>query len=661
MAVRRGGGLMPRRGERAARTAPVPPRPEPPTPDAVGVRTVRKKQSGRTEAAAAVDPSKYTCSRLAAQLADEWVAYVRRAKLRDGSLYGQTIRAFAEYVDKHALSHGLDASKVTLSGGPLDLVEVIYAWEVSLREEYAATSTMPWGLANSLLVLIDSCAVHGGEVSERLRRRAENGASFGKPETGVLEEFSNAERLALTQAARADVRAMEARLSQGRRLLEIGQDPRLVHQGWHELPNLVWAARAGLLNTTTLRDALSSHTYRWPAALRELLTSGGSQGTMNLMREVSALLFPGELDLQAFRILLTMGMDCAPEELPTLMLPDVVFTDGGVRLVQQKLRAHRIRQRLHRDLPELDESADEPQDFAGQGVWDVPGLIRRLISATELTRVVFAVDPYLMVSVEIGPRTKEGLSLRAAQVSFKLPKRRFPDWIAGHVREDGSPALEISLPHDVRRFRKAVKSARVAVLGGVLSDLAGDDHHVETFRSHYGHGTTTYTLSGRAINQAQKTVFSKIEGKPVLVQQDAEKDLAKPAAASALGVTVPQAEALRDGQLDMGLVNCRDPYDSPYTPGTKLCHVAPAMCMLCRNAVIFTSQIPRLLMLSDHIEHMKTVLDPPRWQAYWGKQAAALAEVFTECADQIPQARQQIEDERLRLDLPLGMRTEYDR
>jgi hypothetical protein len=111
----------------------------------------------------------------------------------------------------------------------------------------------------------------------------------------------------------------------------------------------------------------------------------------------------------------------------------------------------------------------------------------------------------------------------------------------------------------------------------------------------------------------------------------------------------------------MGLTNCRDPYDSPYTPGNQLCHVAPAMCMLCRNAVVFTSQLPRLLLLYDHIERMRTVLEPRRWTAVWGAQAAALAQLFRDCEDQLPAARQAIEAQQLRLDLPLGMRTEYDR
>jgi hypothetical protein len=49
------------------------------------------------------------------------------------------------------------------------------------------------------------------------------------------------------------------------------------------------------------------------------------------------------------------------------------------------------------------------------------------------------------------------------------------------------------------------------------------------------------------------------------------------------------------------------------------------------------------------------------WEAVWGRQARALAEVFEECAEHLPAARRAIKEQDLRLNLSLGMRTEYDR
>jgi hypothetical protein len=182
-------------------------------------------------------------------------------------------------------------------------------------------------------------------------------------------------------------------------------------------------------------------------------------------------------------------------------------------------------------------------------------------------------------------------------------------WISSHLNDDGTPAMVISPPHYARRLRKTVKTTRVAALGGTLTDVAADDHHIEVFRNHYAHGTTALTLAGRSINRAQERVFLKITAKPLLLDAEAKRRLAEPAIAEAAGMTVEQAAGMQAGEFDMGLTNCRDPYDSPFTPVGKPCHVAPAMCMICRNAVVFISQLPRLLLLAAHIERMRDALD----------------------------------------------------
>jgi hypothetical protein len=144
----------------------------------------------------------------------------------------------------------------------------------------------------------------------------------------------------------------------------------------------------------------------------------------------------------------------------------------------------------------------------------------------------------------------------------------------------------------------------------------------------------------------------------VFLDAEAESRLPDPDIAGAAGLNAAQADAMSAGELDMGLTNCRDPYDSPHAPAGTLCHVAPAMCMLCRNAVVFTAQLPRLLQLAGHIQAQRDVLDPPRWQAVWGRQAAALAELFAACPEETAKARAAVKASPP-LDLPLGMRTEY--
>ncbi|WP_163010717.1 hypothetical protein [Streptomyces dangxiongensis] len=652
---------MPRRGERKTRVRSKGPAKAQVTPGRIGVRVFLEHRRGRTTRHA-IDPSGYQCTTLAAQLADEWLKMTRHAALSGGgSEYSSAVRSFAKFTDKHLSEAGVDPAEARLDGHAVDLVEVLYAWEGDLRQRYGPKSKQPYRRARALLALIDQRATATPGIPERLRQRAKAPASYGKPTPQPLDEFSNAERIALRDAARAAVRATEARLARGRELLAAGADPR--GGGWRDLPNLVWATRMRMVNSQTLQTHLPAKTRWWPPEVVDLLPApeGASRGpgVRALGLELGRLLFPDEFDLQAFRVLLLLGMaDTTPEELHDLRMDDIEFTDGGLRLVQTKMRASRIRADLH---PEVDlEGGDEDgegEEFTGGGAWDVPGLMRRLLAATALVREAFDPEPYLFVAVRQVASNGE----HAGEVAqFKSRRYRFGFWIASQRDAQGHP-LKISEPHEVRRLRKTTKVVRAVALGGTVSDLAGDDHHVEVYRGHYGHGTTAHIMAGRAINRSQEWVFQKVVPKPVLVDEAAEQRLEEPEVAEELGMDIEVAKAMRAGELDMGLTNCRNPYDSPQRKDNKLCHVAPAMCMLCRNAVIFYSQLPRLLLLSDRIERMRTALPPPRWHAIYGQQRAALDEVFAECVDRLPAARQQIAELGLRLDLPLGQRTEFDR
>jgi hypothetical protein len=645
---------MARRGERIRRARTGVPAPaQCGVPARIAVRRVVTAKRSLT-AGANIDPSRYQCAALVAQLADEWVDYARVARISSVQRYAQAVRWFAGYVDEYCRAGGISAAALRLEGDGVELAEVIYQWERSLVTRYPPGSPAPRELANKLLLLIDQRAQRDEGVPETLRRRAAGYAVVARGASKVLDEFSNPERLALRRAARADIAALEDRLERGRELLAAGRDPRA--HGWGRPANLVWAARHGILTRTALCANLPTQVAHWPRAVRDLMPyDAPNRGVYLLMRQVAGLLYPGELDLHPFQVLLLLQMsNTAPEELRALALEEVEFTDGAVRIIARKARADRVRAESHpaHGAP----AAGRYRDFAGDGRWDVPGLLRRMIAATALAREVFAPEPFLFTAVQLDGRG----GLRARPAEFYLDGYRFTHWIAGHERADADFA--ISRPHDTRRLRKTAKTAKVVALGGTVSDLAGDDHHVEVFRGHYAHGTTAHVLAGRAINRAQRWVFERAE-RPVYLPAEAVARLAEPDTALALGLGSAQARALGGGELDMGLVNCRDPYDSPYTPGAKLCHVAPAMCMLCRNAIVFPAQLPRLVLLADHIERMRAVLDPPTWSAVWGRQAAALRELFgqEECRDLIAGAREAAEQDKARLDLPLGMRTEYDR
>jgi hypothetical protein len=572
-----------------------------------------------------INPGDYACAALAGQLADEWADYARIAALRDACSLAVSIRAFARSVDSRAGAEQADPRGIRLDGDAVDLARMIDDWERAMKAQYPGTSQQPYWNVTRLLRLIQHRVAKGRPVAGRLRARAESPPLFAKPPGQPLDEFSNRERIALQAAARTAVRAMHQRLREGRALLQRGADPDIA--GWSEPANLLWALDRGTLTVERMRRHLPRRLLDWPPGLLGLVPAGMQATCQSVLHD--------------------------------LRLEDIEFTDGAVRLTQAKHRAHRVRGIQYRQqLPDADAvpGQAQPSQYPRCGRWDVPGLLRQILDVTSAARDLPGAPAWLFITV--GPQADDTPPVPHVP-SFSTPRTTFSWWI--NTRKDGE-GLAISAPHDIRRLRKTMKTAAVAALGGTLADLAGDDHSVEVFRGHYAHGTTAHVLSGKAINRAQDRVFRRLARGPLYLDAAAAGALTGPGQAQAAGLTAEQVMAINEGELDMGLTHCRDPYHSQFTPAGQLCHVAPAMCMLCANAVIFPAQLPRLVMLAEHIEKMRAVLAPPHWAAVRRRQAAALAVLFAETGeDALRTARQAAGAGQASLDLPLGMRAEYDR
>jgi hypothetical protein len=123
--------------------------------------------------------------------------------------------------------------------------------------------------------------------------------------------------------------------------------------GWEDPANLLWAIRHGMTDFTRLRAHFPHGTRAVPPGLVEFATTGYGVGPAGLLMGLASMLFPAEAEMHAFRVLLLLQMpDTSPEELMDLRLEDVEFTDGGVRLVERKDRADRIRPQRHALIPE---------------------------------------------------------------------------------------------------------------------------------------------------------------------------------------------------------------------------------------------------------------------------------------------------------------------
>lgn len=102
-----------------------------------------------------------------------------------------------------------------------------------------------------------------------------------------------------------------------------------------------------------------------------------------LVRWLVRQLFPSDLDLHAYRVLLVAPTGHGPEEVTTLTENDIEFFPDGVRLRLAKHRVGLLRQRTFRDSPPSEDSVefvDRPRREVGAIVarlWDLTDNIRQ--------------------------------------------------------------------------------------------------------------------------------------------------------------------------------------------------------------------------------------------------------------------------------------------
>ena len=608
----------------------------------IGIRQVTAADGGRlftTE----LDPGRYRCGTLVAELADAWVDYIALKRLGHGSAssFRAAVRKFASYVDEHCPR----AEQASLVRAEPDLAALAREWMRTLRATAAEGSRRPWLWSTCLRTLMQFHAQgDGAELSEGLARllTAPNKVRYGAD--NELDEFSRQEKQSLVRAAWADVRALEARLAHGRTLIAAARGHPADH-GWAEPASLLRALADGTIAFDDARPHIP-RMQQWTPELRDLVERHAwiepRQYWFTVLVALAALLYPRHEDLQAFRVLLVAATGHAPEEITDLAVDDVEFTPGGVQLTFTKYRARRIR---HREF-----SGKTTAAHADSGRLNTPELLRRLLAVTEQAR---ATERSKHPGVFVTGHVRVTGVLVIEPFAPRAPRARFGRWVASH-------RISVSAPADVRRLRKSVKVEKAIAMRGVVSDIA-DDHAVQTFLGHYAHGTTLHVLSGQVVNQAQRSWLETAVAGPVLIADDPADALAEPGTRAALNLSAQEAEHVISGQLDMGVTSCRDPFASPYSAPGDLCSVAPLRCLECRNAVILPSNLPQLLMFAEHLHRLRQRLSPPHFYLLWGQSQANLTAALAERTPaEIATARRQITDQGLTLHLPLAATTEFD-
>lgn len=619
---------------------PTPREPREPEPGRIGVRQVSPKDGLGRPRTVRLDPSDFRCSKLAAELADEWVELVEAANYGPGSAthYRQAVEAFCRHVDA-TVSRSADAS---LAVTEPDLHHAVTEWIRLLPSRHKAGSRTPAWLAGKLRILVGRRIEHPHRpVAGQLPGWVEGALGLRRGQTDELDEFTRAEKRKIIQAAWADRLAIEARIKVGWALVARGCDP--AEGGWAEPANLLWA----IAHEAWSFKEISQHLPKWSAMavpLRSMLPEDTlpRSGKRMLLRHLVNQLFLHNRDLQPYRVLLMAATGRTSEEVTALDEDAIEYGPHSVMIDFSKGRAH----------------AETRQEFSSEQVQPTALLHPRRpkLDAAEITGRLLELNRPLARRAGISPVPlflRASLPLPSVVASPLDRTTTFADWL----RDQG---LEVDGPPDVRRMRKSGKVEKAIAFKGRISDIA-DDHSVETFRSHYAHGTTLRVISGNVITAAQQRWFTQALEGPVLLTEEAEQSLREPGSAAALGLTAEDVEQLRTGQLDMGVSSCKNPFASPFGQPGQLCPVAPTRCLECRNAFVLPSNLPQLLLFAAHLERLQLRLPPQHFHALWGQSRVNVKEAIKARTDaEITLARQQITEEGLTLQLPLAAHVEFD-
>lgn len=563
----------------------------------------------RSSIDATLSPLDFRNPVLAAQLADALVSMSRALGLSDGTLY-QYQQAIVKLLRTLPDSAPRGIGLASLGG---TLIEALHEWELALAGQYAAESNMPhkYGRAIRRLIRVHSAAGH--DINKQLLQWAQGGVLHRGGENTPLDEFSNAERLAIRDACRARIRTLEVRLATGRRLLAEGTDPWV--GSWRHAEDIVWGARH--LGRSPAPSIESEVIKACDIGVLDLLDKEFSEdrpttygGGSRAMTRLLSYLYPSDEDLVAFRTLLQLETGAAPEEWSTVTLDDISRSTEQIHVRLHKARAHRSRS-VRCAITQGD----------GSSGWRAGDLVLRLIAATENARDEAresgsAVANSLFVTV----RRTTARTLTVRTETFE--RRPF-----SRLLTSITPVM--SHPHDARRLRKTVKSVRAAVLRS--ADIAADDHSVAVYQRHYAQSTTVHVLAGAAVNAAQKMVFDQLQG-PVFVNasvqavaDEARGLLADAAIIESTATSVDTA---------MSVTHCSAPYNSPHSPAGRLCEHRPAMCFACPNAIVFADHLPRILQYREVLRGHEKEMPPAQFAAVHGQQLRNVEHILNEFSPQ---------------------------
>lgn len=582
-----------------------------------------------------IDPTDYVAATLMRELSQGWRESSVEFQLSASTVSGRatSIRAVGRFLTDES-----DRFLTLHSDGP-EVANRLHDWETAMVAKYPAESKQPKMLGYDVRIAVSHFLQTNDLANGVIADWADSPVLDGRPLIAApLDEFSNDERQQLESACRQIVRDTEDRLAHGDRLLAMGRDPRRF--GWDRLENVAWALR-----WLPFDESFSTHLIAGgkrqldPTEVDQLSGVYRDPTRINkppLVSAVGAFLVPDPEFLLAVRILLHLQTGWSPEESADLTRADIKFASDSVRVKAVKARAHRVRWHTVR--------SSEARPWG----WTAGDLLRRAANAMRHAHALTPKEPAFWITAAKCSNRRNG---------------EYPNWlIRAHTF---SPAiislgkivqrrgLAISEPHDMRRLRKTVKSAR-AVLLGTLSGAAGDDHTVEVFRQHYAQSTTVRTISAQTVIRVQQKVLQNAISGPALVTATAE-DIAETGDGDQKLVELARQVASETSvEQQLTVSACVDPYEGPFTQQGTLCHASPSMCLQCRNAVVFPEHLPRLLAYDEVLQSLEKDLPPKVYSEVYGQQTVNVRAIIARFDSKVVESARG----RMQLHRPLGQRAE---
>lgn len=614
-------------------------------PSSIGPRVLQTKHQGRTRTVV-VDPTPFTCGRLASELAGAIADRHAALDLSWGVLQRaeRAARSFATWIDTNH-ERPRDCISAVLT------VDDLERWQAMLRSQHPADSDVPGEQATSLFVTLRWLADQTETpVAPNIAARVRAPVSYPRPRCGSVAELSPKDRQAIEAAARSGVERLKRSLSLSRSgagdlgdalamacfnsltpvwlddrygptLAELPVELRTVLELSHipvrEDPEaaarrLARDLRGGGSTLKEVATALNAvghrtpHGLPWTASLaRRLIERDPREWRADmLVGAIEGLIWPTEHALMPVVVLMGLRTGLPPECIKDLTIDCVTSSDSRYVTVEYVKRRGTGR-----------SSVSVPN----QGEFSPSRLIDLVLAATE------AVRPHVEKSVR--HRLFVCRTRRAGGTAF-----RAADFQGEFARWCDREGLEIEGPADLRRLRKTRKVARAMALKGSVTDIA-DDHTTQVARDHYLQTTTLQVLSAEVIRKVQQRITKEMADGPVVVPPDAAEEVMREAPA---GPDLEPIAAALSGRLDVGLASCRDVRSSPFAPAGELCPAAfGGSCLSCENAVITERSLPAILLFCDHIEAQRRELAPPEWERRW---LDTIERIRTEILPSFPEA-----------------------